>query len=109
MNIITIYKIISIETDSPWTACENTSLSQSLTRANKDKMKNGASNYMDGRFSKASTPPSSCQELSMLDHYLDGLYLVKNEETNKIESVFCQFLADNQGKINLISGSQNWR
>jgi len=48
---------------------------------------------------KVSTPPSSCQELSMLDYYLDGLYLVKNKQTKKIESVFCQFSAENKGRI----------
>jgi len=81
---------------------QNTTTSQTLTRAAKDKMmKDRACNEKDGRFSKASTPPSSCQELSMLDHYHDGLYLVKNKETEKIQTVFCQFLADDQGNIEL--------
>lgn len=78
---------------------QNTPPSQPLTRTTKDKMKNRDSYDMDGRLSKSSTPPSSCQELSMLDYYLDGLYLVKNKQTKKIESVFCQFSADNQGRI----------
>jgi len=64
--------------------------SSDLTRSIiKEKVKNGA-----------STPPSSCQELSMLDYYLDGLYLVKNKQTKKIQTVFCKFSADNQGREN---------
>jgi len=78
---------------------QNTPPSQPLARTTKGEMKNGASYNTNGRLSKASTPPSSCQELSMLDYYLDGLYLVKNEETKKIDSVFCQFLGDNKGRI----------
>ncbi len=64
--------------------------SSDLTRSIiKEKVKNGA-----------STPPSSCQELSMLDYYLDGLYLVRNKQTKKIQIVFCKFSADNQGRMN---------
>ena len=64
-----------------------------LTRSNiKDKTKNGTSHSNDdGQVSKDSTPPSSCQELAMLEHYLDGIYLVKNKGTKKIETVFCKF------------------
>jgi len=35
--------------------------------------------------------PSSCRELSLLGHSLDGLYLVQNVDTNKIETVLCNF------------------
>lgn len=35
--------------------------------------------------------PSSCRELSLIGHSLDGLYLVKNINTNKIETVYCDF------------------
>ena len=66
----------------------------------KDQMKNGSSNNNDGRVSKALTPPSSCQDLSMLDYYLDGLYLVKNKQTKKIQTVFCKFSADDKGRMN---------
>ena len=77
--------------------------SSSLTRDNnKDKMKNGASYNFDGQVSKALTPPSSCQDLAMLDYYLDGLYLVKNKETKKIQTVFCKFSADRKGMKNPI-------
>jgi len=80
---------------------QNTSpTSSSLTRGNnKEKTKNGASNN-NGQVVKASTPPSSCEELAMLDYYLDGLYLVKNKQTKKIQAVFCKFSADNQGRMN---------
>jgi len=36
-------------------------------------------------------PPSSCRQLSAVGHYLDGIYLVANSDTNKIETVFCEF------------------
>ena len=69
---------------------QNTSPSSSaLIRDNiKAKMKN-----------RALTPPSSCQELAILDHNLDGLYLVKNKETKKIQTIFCKFSDENKGRI----------
>jgi len=36
-------------------------------------------------------PPSSCRQLSTIGHYLDGIYLVANSDTNKIETVYCEF------------------
>lgn len=36
-------------------------------------------------------PPSSCRQLSTIGHYLDGIYLVANSDTNKIETVYCDF------------------
>jgi len=36
-------------------------------------------------------PPSSCRQLSTIGHYLDGIYLVANPDTNKIETVYCEF------------------
>lgn len=36
-------------------------------------------------------PPSSCRQLSNIGHYLDGIYLVANPDTNRIETVFCEF------------------
>jgi len=75
--------------------------SSALTRGNnKGKMKSGVSNNNDGQVSKGSTPPSSCQELAVLNHYLDGLYLVKNKQTKKIQTDFCKFSAGNQGRMN---------
>ncbi len=72
-----------------------------LTRGNnKEKLKNGFSyNNNESHISKTCTPPSSCQELAMLDYYLNGLYLVKNKQTKKIQTVFCTFLADNKGMV----------
>jgi len=37
------------------------------------------------------TPPSSCRQLSIIGHFLNGIYLVANPDTNKIETVFCDF------------------
>jgi len=63
--------------------------SSALIRGNNnEKMKN-----------RALTPPSSCQDLAMLDYYLDGLYLVKNKQTKKIQTVFCKFSDDNKGRL----------
>lgn len=46
-------------------------------------------------FSKSNSstrqPPSSCRQLSTIGHYLDGIYLVANPDTNKIETVYCEF------------------
>jgi len=36
-------------------------------------------------------PPSSCRQLFTIGHYLDGIYLVANPDTNKIETVYCEF------------------
>lgn len=35
--------------------------------------------------------PSSCRELSQMGHSLDGVYLVQNQDTKKIQTVFCEF------------------
>ena len=35
--------------------------------------------------------PSSCRDLSQFGLSFDGLYLVKNPETRKIETIFCDF------------------
>jgi len=58
--------------------------SSALTRGinSKENMKNGASNK-NGQVSKDTTPPSSCEELAMLDYYLDGLYLVKTRKLKR--------------------------
>jgi len=41
-------------------------------------------------FSKKEMP-SSCSELGEMGHSLNGIYLVKNPGTKKIETVFCTF------------------
>ena len=33
--------------------------------------------------------PSSCRDLALIGHTLNGLYLVQNLVTNKIETVYC--------------------
>ena len=40
---------------------------------------------------RAVIAPSSCRGLSMIGHILDGLYLVQNSDTKKVETVFCTF------------------
>ncbi len=43
--------------------------------------------------------PTSCDELRKMGHFANGVYLVMDEATNKIDAVFCQFLGAKQGKI----------
>ena len=47
-------------------------------------------------------PPSSCRQLSTIGHYLDGIYLVANPDTNKIETVYCEFGSSTRKYINSI-------
>jgi len=60
------------------------------TASNKDGTKNKPASA-DSIISSSLPLPSSCQDLEKLHHSLDGLYLVKNQETKKIQTVFCQF------------------
>lgn len=46
---------------------------------------------------KGAGIPSSCSELEQRGHSFDGLYLVKNPGTKKIETVFCRF--ETEGKV----------
>lgn len=58
------------------------------------KITNRASseNVIEGKVnSSPKTPPSSCRQLSTIGHSLDGIYLVSNPDTNKIETVYCVF------------------
>jgi len=45
-------------------------------------------------------PPSSCRQLSTIGHYLDGIYMVANRDTNKIEAVYCEFESSTRTKHN---------
>jgi len=58
-----------------------------------NKLKNSKSSNKNDAKSESSPrlPPSSCRQLSTIGHYLDGIYLVANPETNKIETVYCEF------------------
>ncbi len=47
--------------------------------------------------SKALSLPKSCQELRSKGHFADGVYLVVNEDTNKIDAVLCGFPGAKQG------------
>jgi len=48
-------------------------------------------NVISNGFPPRSLPPSSCRQLSTIGHYLDGIYLIANPDTNKIETVYCDF------------------
>ena len=48
-------------------------------------------NLSSGDSSTKAVAPSSCRELSLIGHSLDGLYLLQNSNTKKIETVFCDF------------------
>jgi len=43
--------------------------------------------------------PTSCDGLRKEGHFANGIYLVLNEITKKIEAVLCQFLGAKQGKM----------
>ena len=45
--------------------------------------------------------PTSCEELRNEGHFANGIYLVLNEETHKIEAVLCQFLGAKQGRMGI--------
>lgn len=45
--------------------------------------------------------PTSCDELRKSGHFANGVYLVMNEETKKIDAVFCQFLGAKQSTIQI--------
>jgi len=64
-----------------------------IHRNNKDNKMSSAINKRESLSGYSSTraSPSSCRELSFAGHSLDGLYLVKNQETKKIETVLCTF------------------
>ena len=54
-------------------------------------IKGPRSSNTDYASSSRAIAPSSCRDLSLIGHSLDGLYLIQNVETNKIETVLCNF------------------
>ena len=46
--------------------------------------------------STKANEPSSCEELATNGHSSDGLYLVKNPDSKKIEAVACSFGANGE-------------
>jgi len=53
----------------------------------------------DGPSTRAlDRPPTSCQDLADGYYNLNGLYLVQDVRTNKIQAVFCRFLAADNSK-----------
>lgn len=63
---------------------------ENLLNEPNDSIKKSSVNSDDSS-TRAIAAPSSCRDLSILGHSLDGLYLVQNVDTNKIESVLCNF------------------
>jgi len=53
----------------------------------------------DGSSTRALLP-TSCRDLSQFGHTLDGLYLVKNVDTKKVEAVFCDFGTSSKSVFN---------
>ena len=41
--------------------------------------------------SSSKFPPSSCEELSRLGHYLNGIYAIKDRATKQVQAVYCKF------------------
>ncbi len=82
---------------------QKTSSSPQLTpgQTKYNVLKNEIAKNIDDLLSTSSTPPSSCKELLMLGYFLDGLFLVKNKQSKKLQTVFCQFSANNQGRITI--------
>jgi len=54
---------------------------------------NQSLNKNDGPRPRATTPPSSCEEMPGYVNFkeMDVIHLVQNKDTKKIEAVFCQF------------------
>ena len=73
---------------------------------NNSKISSNWSNYYENKkmnndesFRTLDRPPTSCQELkdgSRLEVMMDGIYLLQNIQTNKIQATFCQFKDSNQ-------------
>lgn len=51
------------------------------------------------RRSSSKIPPSSCQNLAEMGHYLDGLYAIKERGTKKVQAVYCQFEPSSGNKL----------
>lgn len=75
--------------------------------ANNMSMENGFS-----KMDEPILPPSSCRDIGILISYqaqraVDGIHLVKNPTSDKIEAVFCKFTSSNGvGKIYLFVFSE---
>ena len=50
--------------------------------------------------STRAVKPSSCRDLSLIGYILDGLYLVQNLDTKKVETVFCDFGTSSKSILN---------
>ena len=79
---------------------KNTNINPAILEQKSEKNESSNNNQLekdvvDIRMSNSPSsprlPPSSCRQLSTIGHYLDGIYLISNPNTNKIEAVFCQF------------------
>ncbi len=59
------------------------------------RLREGASDDSSTR----AVAPSSCRDLSLVGHSLDGLYLVQNLDTKKVETVLCDFGTSSRSMI----------
>ena len=50
-----------------------------------------SSHAVSGDSSTRAVRTTSCKDLALIGHNIDGLYHVQNVDTNKIETVFCDF------------------
>ena len=67
----------------------NSAESKIINRASSENVKDEKNSQVFD--SSQKMPPSSCRQLSTIGHSLDGIYLVSNPDTNKIETVYCEF------------------
>ena len=72
-------------------------LAKSWNYDNKISSEMNKKENLSGHSSTRAVAPSSCRELSANGHSSDGLYLVKNQNTKKIETVLCTF--GTEGKL----------
>ena len=66
-------------------------ISSSITEYNQMSSIGKIGKSSPGDFSARAALPSSCTDLSLIGHSLNGLYLVQNTATSKIETIYCNF------------------
>jgi len=83
---------------------------ETISKSNAHEKDNFYHGIGDTRSSDSSSrlPPSSCRQLSTIGHYLDGIYLIANPDTNKIETVYCEFTGTTRNMIMYYGLSMNF-
>ncbi len=64
---------------------------QEEIRCLKDTSHDGIEPKQNKVIDSPRAPPSSCRQLSTIGHSLDGIYLIANPDSSKIETVYCDF------------------